>query len=191
MHSLIKVKNKKVLVASILILLGIIIGVIYYNLLTSEIKNNIIYTLNNSNSFIYNSIIKDLLLTSLTLVTSFFLVGLFIGIIYLIYEGMSIGLLIAIFYNTYKFKGLLFILIYIIINKLLILFLLTLFIFKIINISRYVVGLFIYKKDNYLKEKIFINFKKSLFIIILILIVNVILYFISPILSGVLTNILK
>ena len=163
MHSLIKVKNKKVLVASILILLGIIIGVIYYNLLTSEIKNNIIYTLNNSNSFIYNSIIKDLLLTSLTLVTSFFLVGLFIGIIYLIYEGMSIGLLIAIFYNTYKFKGLLFILIYIIINK----------------------------KDNYLKEKIFINFKKSLFIIILILIVNVILYFISPILSGVLTNILK
>ena len=47
MHSLIKVKNKKVLVASILILLGIIIGVIYYNLLTSEIKNNINFLLSS------------------------------------------------------------------------------------------------------------------------------------------------
>ena len=62
---------------------------------------------------------------------------------------------------------------------------------KIINISRYIIGLVIYKNDSTVKNKLFLNFKNSLYIILFVLIINIVLYMTSPYFNGVLANFLK
>lgn len=171
--------------------ISILIGIFYYQIQSNDIKNNIINTLNNSNNFRYNAIFKDLIIMSLLLVASFFIIGMPLSIFYLFYESMGIGFLLSIFFATFKIKGLLYIIIYIFFYKTIPLILIIFFIKKIINISRYIIGLIIYKNDNNVKNKLFLNFKKSLYIIVFVLIINIILYNISPYFNEVLANLLK
>ena len=84
------------------------------------------------------------------------------------------------FLFTYSFKGIFIFLMYFIVNKLLFLILLIFYIQKIINIGRLVIGFIIYKKDNLIKDKLITNFIKALYIIIFVLILNIVLYFITP-----------
>ena len=171
--------------------IGILIGILYYQFLDNDIQNNIINTLNNFNSFRYNAIVKDLVIMSLILVSSFFIIGIFMGVFYLFYESFTIGFLINIFFATYKIKGLLFIILYILINKFLTIILIIFFIRKIINISRLIIGMIIYRKDNVVKLKLIKNFKNSLYVIVFTLIINTILYFISPSINSYLSIFLK
>ena len=60
------------------------------------------------------------------------------------------------------------------------------FLKKIFNISRYTIGLIIYKNENLLKEKVIKNFINSLSYIIIVFILNIFLYFLSiPIFSKI------
>lgn len=173
--------NKKYLIFfSIILLIGFISGITYYNLLNDTIKESITYTMINYNNLRYNSIIKDLIITSFLLVTSFLIIGIPISLFFLFYEGLSLGLIFTIFLVNFKFSGLIYFLIYIIINKVLVLFLMILFIKKVIFISRYVIGIVIYKRDVSIKNKLILTTKNSIYLIVLILIINIILYFITP-----------
>ncbi len=169
-----------------IMIIGFIIGFIYYHLQPSDIKNGIITTLNSYEVFRSNSIIKDLIITSLLLITSFFIIGIPLALFYLFYESLSIGFLISMFISIYKIKGLFYIFLYLIINKLFSLLLIIFFIRKIIDIERYTIGLFIYK-NNSLKEKIIINFISCLYLIVILFVVNIILYFISCLIFSRLT----
>lgn len=184
-------RNKKyLLLVGIIIGLGVIIGFFYYQFLSSDTKLNIINTIKDANGLQNNGIIKDLIIMSLLLVMSFLIIGMPFSIFYLFYEGISNGFIISIFLDAFNLPGLIFILLYILVNNILILFLMVIFVRKLINISRYMIGLIIYRKDNILKEKIIWNFQNSLYILVFVLIINIILYFISPLIFNNLKTIL-
>lgn len=191
MQKLIMKHKNYLLFVVIVIAIGILIGILYYQFLNHSIKDSIITTLKTYQSFNYNNALKDLIVMSLLLITSFFVIGLPLGIFYLFYEGISLGFLLNIFYVTYKFKGIIYFLIYFLVNKLLILILLIFFVKRIINISRYTIGYLVYRHDNAIKEKIFNNFKKSLYTIMIVLVINIILYFLSPVIFNNLKFLLK
>ena len=183
--------NKKYLkYVLILILVGIIFGFLYYHFLNFSVKDNINNTLLEYNNFKYNSILKDLIIASLLLVSSFFIIGIPLSIFYLFYEGLSIGFLINIFWVSFGIKGLIYSSIYLIFNKLLTIMLMIFFVQKQINIGRFVIGIFLYKNEN-AKDKIIINFKNSLYIIVIILVINIVLYFITPYIFKGLSFLLK
>jgi len=185
-------KNKKYLnFVLVIVLIGLAFGFIYYQFLSENIKESITSTLNDYNSFRYNFIIKDLIIMSLLLVSSFFVIGIPLSIFYLFYESLSIGFLINIFFVSFGIKGLIYSLLYILLNKLITFLLSIIFIYKVINIGRFIIGVFIYKKDEFIKDKIILNFKNSLYIIVFVLIINIILYFISPLIFENLSFLLK
>lgn len=184
--------NKRYLIfVSIILLIGFTFGIIYYNLLSSDIKEMINYTIINYNNTRYNSIIKDLIIMSLLLVTSFFIIGFPLSFFYLFYEGLSLGLIFNIFIVNFKLSGLLYALIYIILNKILILVLMFFFIKRVIAISRYIIGLIIYKKDDVIRNKLICNTRNSIYLIIIVLIINILLYFITPYIFNTLLFLLK
>lgn len=186
------IKNKKYLMfVSIIILVGVCSGIIYYNLLNSEIKESINYTMLNYNNFRYNNIFKDLIIMSLLLVTSLFIIGIPIALFYIFYEGLALGLILNIFSETFNISGLVYGIIYLLINKLLVLILMIFFIKKLIFISRFVVGTIIYKRDTSIKNKLMKNLKNSIYLIVVVFFINIVLYFVSPFIFSNLIFLLK
>ena len=173
-------KNKKYLIFMLsIVLIGLIVGIIYYISQSIDVKNRIISIISNYDSFKYNAIFKDLIIMSILLVSSFLVIGIPLALFYLFYEGVSIGFLISIFLASFKIKGLIYLLLFLLVNKCLSFLLIFLFIQKIINIGRYVIGLIIYKNETVIKEKVIQNFISSLSYIIIIFILNIFLYFLS------------
>ena len=163
----------------VIFLIGILSGIIYFQFLNHETKNEIIETIKLYKTFNSNYIIKDLIVMSVILVSSFFVIGLPIVIFYYFYECLSFGFIFNVFIVTFKLKGIIYSLIYIILNRFIYLILMILFIKKIINISSLVIGLLINKNNNNIK--IINNFKNAIYIILFVLIINIVIYFISPI----------
>ncbi|MBE5806341.1 MAG: hypothetical protein E7313_06545 [Clostridiales bacterium] len=191
MHRII-IKNKKYLKFILIIfIIGILSGVLYYNFLNNDIENNIIDTIKNINILNSNYIIKDLVIMSVLLVSSFFIIGIPLSIFFLFYESLSIGFLINIFYGAYKIKGLIYIFSYLIINRLLNLILIIFFLQKVFNISKLIIGIFINKNDKSIKDKLIINFRNALYIILFVLIINIISYFTSPYILNSISLLLK
>lgn len=185
-------KNKKYLkFVLIIVLIGFVFGFVYYHFLESDTKISIANALAEYKTFNYNFIVKELIIMSLLLVLSFFVIGLPLSIFYLFYESLTIGFLINIFFVSFKLSGFIYILLYIILNKFITFILMIIFIQKTINIARFIVGIFIYKKDEAIKDKIIFNFRNSLYIIVFVLIFNIILYFLSPLIFKNLSFLLK
>ena len=191
MLKILETNRKYLIFISIIVGIGFCSGIIYYNLLSNEIKDLISNTLISYNNYRCNNIIKDLIIMSFLLVTSFFILGIPCSLFYIFYEGLSLGLIISIFSANFKISGLIYSTIYIIVNKLLIIIIMIFFIKKLINISRYIIGIFIYKKDIEIKNKLIKCLYNSLCLIIIVLILNVILYFITPSIFNKLTFLLK
>lgn len=172
--------NKKYfLFIAIILLFGFLFGIFYYVFLNNEVKVNI------SNSILdisinHNVLIKDLIVMSILLVTSFFVVGGFFGLFYLFYETLSYGFLISVYFDNFGFSGILYSLIFILLNKLLILILMILFIKKVLNVSRLIIGRIIYRRDYSLKNKLLLNATNSLYMIIFVVIINLCIYYVSP-----------
>lgn len=191
MQQILKKNRKYLMFIFILILIGLLCGFIYYHFLSVETQNQIANTIKNYSNFRYNFIIKDLIIMSLILVLSFFIVGVPLSILFLFYESLSIGFLINTFFVSFGISGLLYSFAFIIINKLITLILIIFFIQKVINIGRLIIGVFIYKKDEIIFDKLTVNFKNSLYIILFVLIINIILYFASPYVFQYLSFLLK
>lgn len=185
-------KNKKYfLLVSMLLIVGLLCGIIYYFFLNKDTLELVANSFKNYNNFRYNSIFKDLIIMSLLFIFSIFIIGVPLSLFYLFYESFSLGFLISLFIINFKIKGLIYILIYIIINKLFVLILMILYIKRIINISRYIIGFIIYKKDDLIKNKLFNSLYTSIYYIIFVLIFNILLYFITPSIFSNLSNLLK
>ncbi len=174
-------KNKKYfLFIMTILLIGLVGGIIFFLVQKSDLREDIKNLLLNMNNYHYNAILKDLIITSILLVLSFFVIGIPLGLFYLFYEGLSIGFMLITFLVTYSFKGLIYMIIYLLVNKLIPLILMAFFMQKIINIGRLMIGFLIYKKDHLIRDKIIINFKNALYILVFILIFDIIIYFLSP-----------
>ena len=184
-------QNKKYLkIISIIILMILSFGVIYYLFLSVDSKENITNILINYNNFRYNAIIKDLIIMSSLLVTSIIIIGVPLCFIYVFYDFFSIGFLFASFGANFGINGLIYIFVYILINKFIGIIITLFFIRRLFDISRYVIGIFLYK-NNVIKNKLILSISYSMYLIIILLIVNILLFFISPSVLGCISGLLK
>ena len=113
----------------IFLFLGIIIGIVVYLKCTQDIKSNIDLTLattiNNIGDVKQNHILIHLLIISLIIILSSFIVGFIPLTIYYIYEGASIGFLFSALLHYKNIKGIYYFLVFTITNKLIYLILLS------------------------------------------------------------------
>ena len=131
----------------ILLFIGLILGIILYLNCSQNVKQNIDLTLASSLTNIkdshQNQILIHLLIISLIIISSCFIIGFIPLTIYYIYEGASIGFLLASFIHYKKIKGIYYALVFILTNK----FLNLIFLSYLLYITYKYIKIFI--KNNY------------------------------------------
>lgn len=181
---------KKYLLFTILILImGIICGIIYYYNFDSIIKNNILSSITIDNISI-NNILKHFIILLIIFISSFFIVGSFLSIFYLFFEGLAIGFTSSIFTIKYGIKGFIYSILYNTYSRLLFLILLILLIYKILNISKNIVYILFTKNSYQYKVLIRNKIKSSLLLILFILIIDIVIYLFSPLFINLINNII-
>lgn len=172
--------NKKLyLFISIVLIIGIIIGIVFVTML-DESSKEILFL--NINEFLQNIdksnmevLVMHLVILSTLLVTSIILLGGPLIIFFLLYNGFTIGFIISSITCIFGIKGLLFGLIYVIISKLIFLILLIIISVNLFKIVKCIIDYIVYKKNN---KELFTTYIKRCIIFISIVILNdIILYF--------------
>lgn len=186
------IKQKKfLLLVSAILFIGFISGIFYYIFISGDTKEIITLNLSNYTNSRFNFILKDLIVMSLLFVASFFVIGGFSSFFYIFYEGLSLGFLTGVLVHNYQLNGLIYSLIYFVFNRFIVLFLLFFFIKKIVNLSFLVLGLLFYRKDNTIKKRFRDNILSSIYLIVIIVIINVLIYFINPYIFNYFTFLIK
>lgn len=151
-------KHHKIMLFLIIVLVvGLISGFIYFNL----VKENIVINLKdellnldfNLNNFIFHGIVL-----SIIILFSFLIIGNVFGLFVYFYEAMSIGFILGSFFSYYGFSGFVYGIIYCFLFKIVYLICLTLILVKVFNLTKNIVGYFLLKKDGVLKELAISNF---------------------------------
>lgn len=153
----------------ILLFIGFILGIILYLNCSQNVKQNIDLTLASSLANIkdshQNQILIHLLIISLIIISSCFIIGFIPLIIYYIYEGASIGFLLASFIHYKKIKGIYYALVFILTNK----FLNLIFLSYLLYITYKYIKIFI--KNNY-KITNLNNYLLRCFITLIVILLN-------------------
>lgn len=161
----------------ITLIFGIIIGLILYNNLNLDYKTSINLTLeetiNNLNNNHQNYILKHLSILSILILSSTFIFGFILELIYLTYEGISLGFILSSFINYKKIKGIYYFLIFIITTKLIYLIILS----YIIYLTYKYIKMFIH--NNYKLTNINGYLIRCLISTLIVLINDIIIYFIG------------
>ena len=163
-----------------LLIVGILVGIYIYLKQPTLIKTSVINELSilkdllkttHQNNFIYH-----LLLLSIIIFLSIIILGFPIILFYLFYEGVSIGFLITGFFHYQKVSGLLYSLIFILINKLIIYICLIYILINTINYSKKVI-LSIKRKDYKIYEYLFTHIVRMIFVSLVIFAYDIFIYF--------------
>lgn len=175
--------NKKILIFTLsLMLIGIILGIVYYLLQSKGIKLVITNELVNIKEVINNSknnILFHFLVITIVFLLGFIIIGIPFILFYLFYEAMSLGFLIAIFTSNYGFKGLLFSLLFILINKFIYLLILSYISLNSLKTSKNILKSFILKTNDTINNLIRNNISKYLIIILINLVNDLLILFIG------------
>lgn len=175
-----KIINKQFLVfVSAILIMGILSGILYYYSLDQSIKDNVIITMNSFNVSGINNILRHVVILSIITVSSMLIIGFPLSLFYLYYEGIGIGFTLTVFTILSGMKGLLYSIIYIIFTKALFIFLLFISIKKILNISKLIVNYMVNKNSEKIKSNLIYNFKNLIYVILLIILNDIIIYFFS------------
>lgn len=171
-----------------LILIGVIFGLLYFNL-QSDLNKSVILSKMDSLSTVISKQHQNLIFTHIiTIIILVFLAYSIIGVplvfFYLFYESTSIGFLTASFYSAFKVKGLLFSLIYIVVCKLIYLIFLVYLSYISLKISKKMLKTLILKENESLYHHLKNMFLKVVISIIIVLCYDLFLYFLAnPILN--------
>lgn len=172
--------NKKLYLVMALILgVGIVVGTIFVVMLDESTKEIIFLNINEMvqsfNGFNINNIITHLLILSSLLILSIFIVGSPLVIFFMFYNGFVIGFSVSSLTCIFGIKGLLYGSIYVLVSKGL--FLVMLFIISItyLKISKNILEKIIYKNKGI--DTIVVLIEKVILCILIILIIDVIVYF--------------
>ena len=172
--------------------LSLVIGLIFYFKQDKEIRYSLVSGVGDLKSLLnggINNIFSHLILIILLYLASISVVFYFGGVMYLMYEGLSIGFTFGLLKDMYGLKGIIFNLLYQILFKGIFIFLLIMLLIKLFRISKYVLGKFIYKDKDF--NSLIINeLKNSLYIVLFILIYDIIILLISKYVLYILTKIL-
>ncbi len=144
---------------------------------------------NNINGLTWLNLTSHFTLLAFLLITSIIIIGIPFYLIFLFIEGINIGFLITIFTLIFHIKGLIYALFFILFTNFFILIPLYLMFFKCLEISRNIIGHFLYKKDN--ETIILKNIMASLIIILISLIGDFIFFLISSKILNIISFLLK
>lgn len=173
--------NKKLsLFISIIFIIGLIIGIIFFICLDEASKELILLNINdwlqNIEQYHINALVSHILILSFLLVSSFIFVGVPFILFFIFYNGFSFGFMIVSLISIFGIRGLLYGLIYGVVTKLVYLIFFGIFTITMLKIVKIILGrLFLSKAIN---RDSFILFLKRIFIcIVIIFIYDIILYF--------------
>lgn len=160
---------------SIIIFIGIISGFIYFY----KVNDSIIINLktNLTNLSFESNIIFHIIFLAIILFFSLLIIGPFIGIFFAFYEALSIGFVFGVYYSTMGLSGLMYSVMYILLYKTVYLLLLTKILVASFAVSRNIVGYFLFKKENSLKDSAISNFLVIIKYSIIILLYDLFLIF--------------
>ena len=174
--------NKKLYVfMSIILVVGLITGIVFVVLLDEATKEilflNINGVLQNFSHVNTSSMIIHLVILSSLLILSMFLIGGPLVLFFMFYNGFSVGFIVSSLTCIFGIKGILYGSIYVIIYKLLFLVMLIIFSVNLFKIIKCVIDGIVNKKSN--KESLVVFIKRSIIFMGIILINDVILYFVG------------
>lgn len=175
--------NKKVFIfISIILLIGIISGILFLIFLNEASKELIFLNINeyiqNLNNYKINNIFMDTIILSSLLILSIFIIGIPLSIFFIFFNGFSIGFIISSLSSIFGFKGLIYSIIHIIINKFVFLFFLYFLFLAMYKIVLLLIKYWVHK-EKINKDEIIHLFKKIILCLLIIIIYDLILYFLG------------
>lgn len=191
--------NKSFLIFLVsLFVIGIVIGIIFFNFLDSSdistINNNVNNSLTLSSDYNYINNLFLNLKNNISLNLFIFILGIsVIGVLVILFlyfsEAFSLGFCLASLVNTYKFKGIIASFCYLFPGKILYLINLFLLTFFSVKFSFKLIQYIFLKKDTNLQEEFKKYFKKILICIAISIVIAFISVFIDPFLIKLWTSI--
>lgn len=175
-----------------LFVIGVILGLIFYNIMPEINRTSLIINLDNLKDQLINNHLNNItvhfLILALISVLSLTVIGYLIALFYLFYLGMSIGFTLIFLCKKYALKGLLFGLSYNIIFKLIYIIILLFILIKLFDIVKNMVGLIIYKRNNNLLNNFRHNYLSILILIMINLVNDIFLAYTSTFILKILTT---
>ncbi len=171
--------KKYLLFLSIVFLVGLVGGGLFVFFLKEDSKEMV---LENINAWVGSDLRISLFLPhifalSVLFVLSFFIIGLPIYIFFMFYNGFSVGFTVASIGSIFQIKGIIYGIIYVLISRGIFLVLLLIFIFFLVRIGEKVFLIMTHKSNKNEGQLILGLVKKSLIVLLLILINDTFLYF--------------
>lgn len=172
----------KILFLISLLILGFIAGVLYFIWQSEGMKDFLIgsISLSNINQGRINNLLEHLLLLPGMIFMLSLLLGLPLSLFYLFYQGLSWGFTSILICLACKMQGFIFLVKYFLLFEVIYLPLLIIFNLKMLDCSKNIVGIVIYRGDERIKRNFVLNLKKILIYLVIILLVDLFIYFISP-----------
>ena len=173
--------NKKVFIfLSIILAIGIISGILFLIFLNEASKELIFLNINeyiqNINNYKINNIFMDIIILSSIIILSIFIIGIPISIFFVFFNGFSIGFIISSLSSIFGFKGLIYSIIQVIINKFIFLFFLYFLLLALYKITLILIKYWVHK-EKINKDELMHLFKKMVLCLLIILIYDLVLYF--------------
>lgn len=164
-----------------LIVIGLLFGIIYYNL-QSELNKSVILTKiqdlpNIIKSTHQNTIIFHLIAIIILVFLAYSIIGMPLILFYLFYECTSLGFLLASFYGSFKLSGILFGIVYLIICKLIYIIFLVYLSYIALKISKKLLRTLVLKENESLYQHLKNMFMKLGIAFVFVLIYDLFLYF--------------
>ncbi len=192
-----KTKKSKVktmiVVFTFLFGISLLIGLIFYFKQSKEVRYSLVSGVGDLKNLLngsINNLFSHIILIILLYLASISVIFYFSGIMYLMYEGLAIGFTFGLLKDLYGLKGIIFNLLYQVLFKSLFIFLLIIFLIKLFKISKYVLGLFLYKDQQDFKTLILKEIKNSLYVVLFIIIYDIIILLISKYVLYILVKLL-
>ncbi len=177
----IKEKNTAKVFIITLLVLGILFGIIYFSMQSDVNKSLITQKMlgleNTIKTSSQNMILPHLIIIIALVFLSYSIIGVPLILFYLFYECTSIGFLLAAFYNSFKFKGILFGLIYTFICKLIFILCLIYISYIALKITKKLLRILIFKENDSLYAHLKNLFLKLGIALGVIIIYDLFLYF--------------
>ena len=158
-------KYRKILII-FFVILGLLIGFTIFNKLSDESKQFLYKSINSFKYMSAKKLLIDIIVLSISILLSISLLGIGILCIYLFLEFISIGFISSWLIFLYKFNGFIYLITYILIFKIINIFLFIILIIKYIKIGKNIF-LYIKKQPTNITQTII-----NIFIINFIIIIN-------------------
>ena len=149
MNVIVKYMKKRrtiMLFVSILLILGIIMGIVIAFNSKSEFISILNQYKSNINGLTFINLITHFSILAFLLISSILAIGIPLFTMIFFIEGLNIGFIITIFSLTFRLNGFLFSILFLLFTNLI--FLIFLLFPKCLEICRNVIGRILYKKDN-------------------------------------------